>query len=277
VSDRKKTKNVEWMKKRFEEQVAIVTGAGSGIGFEIVRQLVREGAFVVLNDLDESLAVEATVKISEESKGHCLPFSGDASRVDTIRQMVDHALHHFGRLDLVVANAGITLFSDFFTCRPEDFRQLMEVNLQAAFFLTQAAARQMKKQAEGGRILLMSSNISQRAYPYLTAYSMSKAALNMMARSLVVELSPFNININALAPGATLTDRTQLEDPDYAAVWSELIPIGRVGLPEDAAATALFLLSPAARHITGQTLVVDGGWAGVSRNPEVILRETTSS
>lgn len=260
------------MTKRFEEQVAIVTGAARGIGFEISRRLAQEGAFVILNDQDAESAALAAARISEESRGHCLPFSGDAASVTTIQAMVDYSIRHFGRLDMVVPNAGITHFGNFFDFQPEDFKKIMEVNLLGAFFLTQSAARQMKLQAEGGRILLMSSNIGQRAYPYLTAYSMSKAALSMMARSLVLELSPHNININAIAPGATLTDRTQEEDPDYAATWSQLNPIGRVGLPEDIAATALFLLSREARHITGQTLVVDGGWSGVSQNPKVMVQ-----
>lgn len=258
------------MYQRFKDQVAIITGAASGIGFEIARRLAGEGAFVVLNDIDIEQAALAGTRINSEFPGHCRAYAGDAASVKVIESLVEQAVSSFGRLDLVVANAGITLFGDFFEFKPADFRRIMELNLQGTFFLTQAAARQMRDQASGGRILLVSSNIGQRAYPYLTAYSMTKAALSMMARSLVLELSAYGININAIAPGATLTDRTQLEDPAYAEVWSELIPLRRVGMPEDMAASALFLLSEEARHITGQTLVVDGGWTGVSRNPPVV-------
>jgi 3-oxoacyl-[acyl-carrier protein] reductase len=265
------------MKKRFEEQVAIVTGAATGIGFEIARQLALEGASVILNDVEENQAIQAADQISAESTGRCLPFVGDAASPETIRQMVAYATKNFGQLDMVIPNAGLTLFNDFFEFSPSDFRKVMEVNLQGAFFLTQAAARQMRQQKEGGRILLVSSNIGQRAYPYLTAYSMSKAALSMMARSLVLELSPHNININAIAPGATLTERTRLEDPAYEKIWSGLIPLGRVGLPADIAAAALFLLSREARHISGQTLVIDGGWTGVSQNPEVRIPNVSPS
>ncbi|PHN04925.1 SDR family NAD(P)-dependent oxidoreductase [Flavilitoribacter nigricans] len=259
------------MNRRFIDQVAIVTGAAAGIGFEIARQLAREGAFVILNDVDAEQAVNAAARISSEYRGHCLPLPGDAGSLPVIQALVDHAIDHFGRVDMVVANAGLTLFADFFEFSPADFQRIMNLNLQGAFFLTQAAARQMKRQATGGRILLMSSNIGQRAYPYLTAYSMTKAAISTMARSLVLELSPHGININAIAPGATLTERTELEDPAYAEVWSERIPIGKVGMPADMAAPALFLLSGDARHITGQTVVVDGGWSGVSNNPEVVI------
>lgn len=264
-------------KKRFKEQIAIITGAATGIGFEIARQLVQEGATVILNDIEADPAIKAAAQINKGNNGHCLPFVGNAASPEIIQEMVDYAIRHFGRLDMVIPNAGITLFSDFFDCRPKDFQKVMEVNLQGAFFLTQAAARQMRQQKVGGRILLVSSNIGQRAYPYLTAYSMSKAALSMMARSLVLELSPHHININAIAPGATLTDRTRLEDPAYEKIWSELIPLGRIGLPADMAASALFLLSEEARHITGQTLVIDGGWTGVSQNPEVTLPKDSKS
>lgn len=257
------------MRKRFEEQVAIITGAAKGIGFEIARQLANEGAYVILNDLQEDQAKKAADQINSKNQGHCLPFPGDAASLDTIEKMVAQAIRQFGRLDMVVPNAGVTFFGDFFEFRTTDFKKVMETNLEGAFFLTQVAAQEMRQRKQGGRILLVSSNIGQRAYPYLTAYSMSKAALSMMARSLVLELSPHNININAIAPGATLTNRTQQEDPNYAKVWSELIPIGRVGQPIDMAASALFLLSHEARHITGQTLVIDGGWTGVSNNPEV--------
>jgi 3-oxoacyl-[acyl-carrier protein] reductase len=256
---------------RFKEQVAIVTGAGSGIGFEIARQLAREGAIVMLNDLHPERAAEAADRINEAANGSCVACAGNASDLDFIRMMVARATEQFGKVDLAVANAGVTYFGDFFTFGVEEFRKVMDLNLMGTFFLVQAVAQQMRRQESGGRVLLMSSTIGSRAYPYLTAYSMSKAAIQMMARSLVLELSPHNIAINVLAPGATLTERTREEDPEYAAVWSRLNPNGKIGLPEDMADAALFLLSPAARHITGQTLTIDGGWTGVARNPRVHL------
>lgn len=256
---------------RFNKQVAIVTGAGSGIGFEIARQLAREGAMVLLNDFEAERAEQAAASINAETSGHCVACSGDASDVDFIRRMVAQAVEQFGKVDLAVANAGVTYFDDFFNFGVEEFRKVMDLNLMGTFFLVQAVAQQLRNQQSGGRILLMSSTIGSRAYPYLTAYGMSKAAISMMARSLVLELSPYDIAINALAPGATLTERTREEDPEYAAVWSRLNPNGKIGLPEDIADAALFLLSTAARHITGQTLTIDGGWTGVARNPRVHL------
>lgn len=253
--------------KKFRQQVAVITGAGSGIGFEIARQLALNGAYVVLNDLDESLAAKAVCSINLEAPGSCQVHVGDVGNIGIVQNLVDKAIHQFGKIDMAIANAGITHFGSFFEFSAEDFQKTMDVNLQGAFFLSQAAANHMKNQEEGGRLLLMSSTIGMRAYPQLTAYSMTKAALSMMARSLVLELSPYNIAINAIAPGAVLTERTQLENADYAGIWEAVNPNGKVGIPKDIADVALFLLSQDARHINGQTLVVDGGWTGVSRNP----------
>jgi len=125
----------------------------------------------------------------------------------------------------------------------------------------------MKDQGDGGRVVLMSSITGIKSYPSLAAYSMTKAALRMLARSLVLVLGPHRITINAIAPGATLTERTAMEEPDYAGAWGKLLPTGNVGKPEDMAQTCLFLLSGEAAHINGQTLVVDGGWTVVGRYP----------
>lgn len=250
----------------FKDKVAIVTGAGQGIGYEICRALAEEGAAVVLNDLDPELTDRAVKRIRETTHGRCLAMAGDSSDLVFIRDMVDAAVNEFGRLDIAIANAGITLFGDFFTYPKESFDRVMQVNLGGSFFLAQAAAGQMKKQASGGSILLMSSVTGHQAHKDLAAYGMSKAALEMLAKNLVIELSPFKINVNTIAPGATLTERT-LNDPEYAATWSRLTPMGRPASVNDIANTALFLVSDKAKHITGQSLVVDGGWTCISPSP----------
>lgn len=256
------------MTERFHHQTAIVTGAGTGIGFEIARQLVAEGASVILNDIDEEQARRAAAEIIARVGGACIAMPGDAGSVALTAELVAAAVEHFGRLDMVVANAGLTQFGDFFDFREEDFSKVLNLNLRGSFFLTQAAARQMREQKTGGRILLMSSVVADVACPNLAAYGMTKAALRALARGLVLDLSPYGITINAIAPGATLTERTALEEEDYDGIWSQLNPLSRTARPDDIAQTALFLLSPAARHITGQTLIVDGGWTSVGLTPD---------
>ena len=247
-------------------KTAIVTGAGQGIGFEICLNLVKEGANVILNDLDQSLANTAVKKIKELTGMDCFAFPGDSSDLTIIQNMVDIAVERFGRLDIVIANAGITLFGDFLTYAPESFYKVMQVNMGGTFFLAQAAARQMILQKTGGSLLFTSSVTGHQAHKDLAAYSMTKAALEMLAKNLVVELSPYGINVNTIVPGATLTERT-IDDPDYANTWSRLTPLGRAASVTDIANAALFLVSDKAKHITGQSLIIDGGWSSVSPSP----------
>ena len=253
------------MTKIFTNQSAIITGAGQGIGFEIAQQLAFEGASVLLNDRDSGLAKEAAEIITLQG-GRCSAMAGDASDLDFIKSMVSEAVRFFGQVTIGIANAGITHYGSFLNYTPEALQSVMDLNLKGSFFLAQAVANQIVKQQSGGSILFMSSVTGHQAHKNLVAYGMTKAGLEMLAKGLVEELAAYSITVNALAPGATMTHRT-MDDENYVDTWSRITPMGRPATVGDIANAALFLVSPLSRHITGQTLVVDGGWTSVSPSP----------
>jgi glucose 1-dehydrogenase len=264
-----------------DKQAVIVTGAGQGIGLTLCHRLAMHGADTLLNDIDPVLTEKAVTWINGQAAssinsypsspvndryGRCFGCPGDSGDPVFIRGMVQEAVRKFGRLTSVIANAGITLFGDFLEYEEDAFQKVLHTNLKGGFFLAQAAAKQMIRQEEGGSILFMSSVTGHQAHKNLAAYGMTKAALEMLAKNLVIELSQYGITVNAIAPGATLTERTA-EDPGYEKTWSAITPMGRLATPGDIADAAEFLISGKARHITGQTLIIDGGWTAVSPSP----------
>ncbi len=255
--------------KRFLNQTVIVTGAGEGIGYEVARQFCAEGASAILNDILPDRANAAAEAIAAETGAPCLPAAGDVADIEVLRALVRQAVEAFGQLNACVCNAGLTSWGDFFDYKPEDFERVVGVNLRGGYFLAQAAARQFRAQGKGGRIVLMSSVTGHRAVPYLSAYGMTKAALEMLARNLVLELSPHGITINCVAPGAVITPRNLNDDPDYEARWGNLIPVGKAIQTADIANAALFLAAPESAKITGQAIVVDGGWTSTSPIPNM--------
>jgi glucose 1-dehydrogenase len=248
----------------FKNKTVIITGAGLGIGFEIAKQLSKNGASIILNDMDEEIGQKAA-----DSLENCLFVHGDAGDLNVIHKLIDTAITHCGKLDYAIANAGITTFGPFLEYSKEKLDQLLHVNIQGTFFLAQQAAKVFIKQKSGGRILMMSSTTGLKPHVELEAYGMTKAAIAFLAKSLGTQLAPEGITVNCITPGATSTERT-VSVEGYEAGWADIIPTRRVASVEDIANTALFLLSEKAKHITGQNIIVDGGWSNVGPLPKAI-------
>lgn len=250
------------MEIHLSNKTAIITGAGQGIGLRIAELLHTAGANIILNDMDVTLCKEASTKVGVR----CIGMSGDSSDPVFIEKMVSKAVEEFGELNIAIANAGITLFGEFSNYPVADFDRVMNVNMRGTFYLAQIASNQMIKQGNGGSLLFTSSVTGHQAHKNLAAYSMTKAGIEMLAKNLVSEIAEYNINVNCIAPGATLTERT-LQDPEYTSIWSKLTPMKRPGTVDDVANAAVFLVSDQAKQITGQSLIIDGGWSSMSPSP----------
>lgn len=245
----------------FSGKAVIVTGAGTGIGYALCQAFARSGATVALNDIDPLLCQRAAQQINEiVGAERVLPYAYDVADVEAVRTQFQRFVGIAGKLDIAIANAGITNYGEFLTATPEDVERLMAVNLRGSFFTAQTAARLMIAAHVPGRIILMSSVTGIQAHLNLGGYGITKAGIRMMAKNIALEVGKYGITANAISPGAILTERTLQDDPYYEQHWASVTPVGRVGYVEDIVAAALYLASPEARHVTGQTLVVDGGW-----------------
>jgi glucose 1-dehydrogenase len=252
----------------FSGKAVVVTGAGTGIGYALCQAFASAGATVALNDIDLLLCQRAAQQINETvGAKRVLPYAGDVADVEVVRALFQHFVGITGKLDIAIANAGITNYGEFLTATPEDFDRLMGVNLRGSFFTAQTAARLMIKAHIPGRIILMSSVTGIQAHLNLGGYGITKAGIRMMAKTIALEVGKYGITANAISPGAILTERTLQDDPNYEQNWASVTPAGRVGYVEDIVAAALYLASSEARHVTGQTLVVDGGWTVQSPLP----------
>jgi 3-oxoacyl-[acyl-carrier protein] reductase len=248
-------------------QVAVVTGGSHEIGAAMAEALAGAGAAVVLAHYGAPSAAEAVVARIRAAGGQARAHQADLSRVADNQQLVAAAVAGFGRLDIFVANAGLTMWAPFLEVDETIWDAVVDLNLKGSYFGAQAAARQMIAQRAagagdpaGGRIVFSASVTGVVAVPHCSAYAVTKAGLTHLAKVLGLELGPHSITVNTLGIGATVNARNLRADPDYEAHWAGVTPTGRCGRPEDAAAALLYLVSPAARMVNGHTLLIDGGW-----------------
>ena len=241
-------------------QIALVTGAARGIGHDCALALAHAGADVALGLRDVQTAPELASEIEAMGR-RALRLQMDVTRLDEIQEAVASTVEHFGRLDILVNNAGLGPSNLAENVREEDFDLTVAVNLKGTFFVSQAAGRVMIEQ-KYGRIINLSSQAGLVALPTESIYCMSKAAITHLTRCLAVEWGQYNITVNAVAPTFINTPGTAeaLEDDAFRADVLSRIALGRIGEPMEVASAVVFLASPAASLITGDTLLIDGGW-----------------
>lgn len=245
---------------QLEGKVALVTGAGSGFGEGIAKLYAREGAQVVIADINEAAAHRVAAEIGSSA----LALKGDVSRREDVQNMVDVGLKEFGAMDIVVNNAAITHKNQPMLDVDEDmFDRMFAVNVKSIYYMAHAVVPVMRKQGKGV-ILNIGSTAGIRPRPGLSWYNSSKGAVNVLSKSMAVELGPDNIRVNAICPVMGITGMFELfmgmpDTPENRAKFQSTIPLGRFCMPEDVAAAALFLASDAAEFITGVEFPVDGG------------------
>ena len=246
---------------RLENKVAVITGSSRGIGRAIALSFAREGAAVAVDYRSHPDEAREVVEEIECSGGRALALKADVSEQDDVRRLVRETTREFGRLDIMVNNAGMEEKMPFLETPLEVFERAMAVNLTGAWLGCQEAAGQMVSQGEGGRIINVSSVHEDRPMPTNSPYCAAKGGLRMLMRTIAVELAPHSITVNNIAPGAIETPINEnLEDnPGQMRELLSEIPLGRIGQPEEVAEMALYLASDAASYVTGSTFVIDGG------------------
>lgn len=239
----------------FTDKVAIITGAGQGIGKGIALELAKEKASVVVSDLNEENAKQVANEITQLGL-RAIAVKCNVSRKEEVDNLIAQAIKEFGQLDILVNNAGIYPFKAFIEMTEDDWDKVINVNLKSIFLTSQAAAKIMK---EGSRIINISSIASFIGFPGLAHYCASKGGMNGLVRALALEMASKKITVNAVAPGAIDTPGAASSE-EQKNQTIQAIPLARMGEPVDIANAVVFLASEKSSYITGQVIVVDGGW-----------------
>ena len=242
-------------------KVAIVTGGNSGIGMAIVLELARQGANIVIDYVVHPEATEAVAKQVRELGDCAIGVKADVSQVAELQTLIDTAVKEFGRVDVMVNNAGVETRTSVLDTTEQQYDKVLNINLKSAFFGTQLAAQQMIKQGGGGRIINITSVHEDWPMPGNTAYCLSKGGMRMLTRTAGVELAPHNILVVGVGPGAVATpiNTSTMQDPTLLQRLNAAIPLGRMARPEEIASLVAFLASDGASYMTATTVFADGG------------------
>jgi len=257
---------------RLQGQVAIVTGAGQGIGQAIALTLAKEGAAVIVNDIDLELARKVADEIKSRG-GQAFPVKADVSKGEEVSKLVGETLDNFQKIDILVNNAGIAKIIPAMELTEAQWDSIMAVNLKGQFLCSQAVARHMITQKRG-KIVNIAALSGRVGNPGLAAYGASKGGVLQLTRVLAIEWAKYNININAVSPGVTMTamvETVSKDKPDFFKGYIDRIPLKRAAKPEDIANAVLFLASSESDDITGHELAVDGGTSAL--HPGIVRQE----
>lgn len=244
-----------------KDKVAIVTGGNSGIGMAVVLELARQGANLVIDYVAHPEATEALEKQVHDLGDRVIGIKADVSKVDELQNLIDSAVKEFGRVDIMVNNAGVETRTSVLDTTEQQYDKVLDINLKSAFFGTQLAARQMVKQGGGGRIINITSVHEDWPMPGNTAYCLSKGGMRMLTRTAGLELAPHNILVVGVGPGAVATpiNLGTMNDPALLKKLDDAIPLGRMAKPEEIASVVAFLSGAGASYITATTIFADGG------------------
>jgi glucose 1-dehydrogenase len=242
-------------------KVAIVTGGNSGIGMAIVLELARQGANIVIDYVAHPEATAALEKQVRDLGDCAIGVQADVSQVSELQNLIATAVKEFGRVDIMVNNAGVETRTSILDTTEAQYEKVMNINLKSAFFGTQLAAQQMIKQGGGGRIINITSVHEDWPMPGNTAYCLSKGGMRMLTRTAGVELAPHNILVVGVGPGAVATpiNLSTMNDPSLLQKLNNAIPLGRMARPEEIASLVAFLAGDGSSYITATTVFADGG------------------
>ncbi len=254
------------MGNRLQGKTALITGGDQGIGLAIALKLASEGADISLCYRSNKAGADQAVASIQQLGRKAAAFQCDVGAVAQVQRFVADSAAQFGKIDILINNAGLERRADFWDATEADFDAVLNVNLKGLFFITQAFVKHRKAQAPantapGGKIINISSVHEELPFPHFTSYCASKGGVKMLTRNLSIELAPLGITINSIAPGAIETpiNKNLLNDPAKLAALLQNIPLKRLGTPDDVANTAVFLASDECSYATGTTFFIDGG------------------
>jgi glucose 1-dehydrogenase len=249
------------MGNRLAGKVVAITGGSQGIGLAIAERFANEGADISFCYRSNKAGADEAVQNIQKTGRKVAGFQYDVSRVSEGKKFIADTAAQFGKIDVLVNNAGLERRADFWDATEADYDAVMNVNLKGVFFITQAFVKNRMAAKAGGKIINISSVHEELPFPHFASYCASKGGVKMLTRNLSIELAPLGITINSIAPGAIETpiNKNLLNDPSKLNALLENIPLKRLGTPEDVASMAVFLASEESNYATGTSFFVDGG------------------